>query len=59
MTERPDPPPSRTTGQNLPQRTVGVRHDQLTNAALAAWFGTPDTQRVQRKPRACRGFKDQ
>jgi hypothetical protein len=36
---RPDPPLSRTTGRDLPQRTVGARHDQLTNAALAAWFG--------------------
>jgi len=28
-----------------------VRHDRLTNAALAASFGTRPTQRGKRKPR--------
>jgi hypothetical protein len=32
-----------------------VRHDQLTNAALAAWFGTRRYTKSKRKPRACRG----
>jgi hypothetical protein len=33
-----------------------ARHDQLTNAALSAWFGTRRYE-SKRKPRACRGFR--
>jgi hypothetical protein len=35
----------------------GARHDQLTNAALAAWFGARRCTASKRKPRACRGFR--
>jgi hypothetical protein len=31
------------------------RHGQLTNAALATWFGTHRYTKSERKPRTCRG----
>jgi hypothetical protein len=46
--ERPDPP-TEDSGPGLaatPQ-VAGGRHDRLTNARLAAWFGT---HRCERKP---------
>jgi hypothetical protein len=36
---------------------VAARHGQRTNAALAAWFGTPRYTKSERKPQACRGFR--
>jgi len=33
-------------GRDLSRRTVGARHDQLTNAALATWFGALRNRRV-------------
>jgi hypothetical protein len=51
--QRPDPPPSRTTGRDLLQRSGWARRDQLINAA--DW--RPGTQR---KPRNCsRGLRNQ
>jgi hypothetical protein len=39
------------TGRDLSQHRRRRGHrDQLTNAALAAWFGAPDTQRVKESP---------
>jgi len=32
-------------GRDLPQRTVGARHGQLTNAALVARFGESEEPR--------------
>ena len=44
----------RRPGLATTRRAAG--HDQLTNAALAAWFGPADAQ-VKEKPRAGRGFR--
>jgi hypothetical protein len=37
--QRPDPPPSRTTGRDLLQRSGWARRDQLINAETGARFG--------------------
>jgi hypothetical protein len=56
---RPDPPRARDGPGFVTRRSCRARDDQLTNAALAAWFGTRPDTKSERKPRhLCRGFKD-
>jgi len=58
--QRPDPPPSRTTGRDLPQRSGWARRDQLINAADWRPVRVEGGPRTRRKPRnGSRGLRNQ
>jgi hypothetical protein len=56
MSKRPDPPRARDgPGLVICTGWSAGANNQLTDAALPAWFGARRYTDRQRKPRACRG----
>ena len=57
--KRPDPRGDSNRRVGTCHDATGVaRHDQLTNAALPAWFGAADTQRVKESPGDAGAFNE-